>query len=113
MRFGRGIALGALAFFWTVLVFTAAVFLTRNTDGENTGKIVGTIFSAVAFLPPVLLFTNWYRAQAGRDRVTRQQLHQARRHSREQGPEQPDLAPTSASRSDLTGERSKPPEQHP
>jgi hypothetical protein len=64
-NFGRFVAIGALALGWCMLVFAAAVFLTRDTYGENTGKLIGTVFSGVAFFPAVRVFMNWYRRTEG------------------------------------------------
>ncbi len=65
MNSGKMARLGVLAFFWTIAVFALGVFLSRGTDGENFGKFIGTVVSAIAFIPPVLLFVRWYRTNEG------------------------------------------------
>jgi hypothetical protein len=65
MKPGRLIAVGALGLFWCIAIFGLGVFITRNTNGENVGKFVGTLVSGVAFVPPVVVFLRWYRATEG------------------------------------------------
>jgi hypothetical protein len=61
----RMIALGALGLVWCIAVFGLGVFVSRNTNGENVGKFVGTLVSLIAFVPPVVVFMRWYRATEG------------------------------------------------
>jgi hypothetical protein len=68
-------AVAILSFAWIVIVFTAAVYLTRNTSGENVGKFVGTVFSGIAFGPPAAMFLGRYRTMADRDAAQRRSLH--------------------------------------
>jgi hypothetical protein len=65
MKPARFVAIGALGLFWCVAVFGFGVFLSRNSNGENFGKLIGTLISGVAFVPPVLVFMRWYRATEG------------------------------------------------
>jgi hypothetical protein len=62
----RTVLYGAAGMAWTILVYAAAVLLSSDTDGENFGKFVGSVFSGVAFIPPVWLFMKWYRKTEGR-----------------------------------------------
>jgi hypothetical protein len=72
----RTVFYGAAGMTWTICVYAAAVLLSSGTDGENVGKFVGTVFSGVAFIPPVWLFMKWYRRNEGRSVSRRPQtLH--------------------------------------
>jgi hypothetical protein len=67
----RIVAISVAALLWCAIVYGIAVRLTLRTEGENVGKFVGTIFSAVAFAPPVLLFLKWYRKHEGNSAIAR------------------------------------------
>jgi hypothetical protein len=84
-------AVAVVSFVWIVMVFGLAVYLTRNTKGENVGKFVGTIFSGIAFGPPAVVFFRRYRAAADRDAAQR-----VRQHSSTNQP----LGPTEGSQPD-------------
>jgi NADH:ubiquinone oxidoreductase subunit 6 (subunit J) len=65
MKPGRIVIYGAIGFLWCMAVFGLGVFISKGTTGENYGKLVGTLVSLVAFVPPVLIFMRWYRATEG------------------------------------------------
>ncbi len=65
MKPGRFVLMGALGLVWCMAIFGLGVFISRNTNGENVGKFVGTLVSGVAFVPPVVVFMRWYRSTEG------------------------------------------------
>ncbi len=71
MKPARIVAVGGAALLWCMLVFAVAVLISKGSEGENVGKFVGTIFSGLAFGPPVWLFMKWYRANEGSAAVAR------------------------------------------
>lgn len=94
MNSARMARLGVLAFFWTIAVFALGVFISRGTDGENFGKFVGTIVSAIAFIPPVILFMRWYRANEGSAVANRPKLgHEQASIDAAPGPPSPPSGP--------------------
>jgi hypothetical protein len=72
------VAIGVVSTVWMAFAMWAAVYLTRNTEGENVGKFVGTIASGIAFGPPAFLFFQRYRAATVRDATARMERHAAR-----------------------------------
>jgi hypothetical protein len=80
MRPTKLVAIGFAALLWCVAVYTAADLLTRHTQGENIGKFVGTVFSGIAFGPPVWLFLKWYRTNEGNAAVARRPTNLVSEH---------------------------------
>ncbi len=60
---------------WNIIIVTIAVVITANTRGENVGKFVGTVGSAIAFLPPAWFVWQWYQQRAAEDRLRVSLLH--------------------------------------
>jgi hypothetical protein len=97
MKPGRIVAVGGGALLWCVVVYTAAVLLTSGTDGENIGKFVGTIFSGIAFGPPVWLFMKWYRTNEGTAAVARRPANVTMQHAAPTAAEQTPREPSTGS----------------
>jgi hypothetical protein len=63
--------MSALGFLWCLSVFAFGVLVSRNTDGENFGKLVGTVISGLAFIPPAIIFVRWYQRTEGGSTIDR------------------------------------------
>lgn len=67
-NFRRWVLLGGAFLLWNIVVLTLAILVTARTSGENIGKFVGTVGSAIAFVPPAWLVWRWYQLRAAADR---------------------------------------------
>lgn len=67
-NFGTWVLLGGAFLLWNIVVLTLAILVTARTRGENIGKLVGTVGSAIAFVPPAWLVWRWYQLRAAADR---------------------------------------------
>lgn len=71
-------ALLAVAMGWTVLCMTIAV-KAAGADNRFGGMVVGTVISAVAFIPPAMIFYRWYERQRAVERDAIAAFHAERR----------------------------------
>ncbi len=74
-NFGRWVLLGGAFLLWNIVVLTLAILVTARTSGENIGKFVGTVGSAIAFVPPAWLVWRWYQLRAAADRQLQALFH--------------------------------------
>jgi hypothetical protein len=103
-RFRRWVLIGAGFLAWNVLVLTLAIAATSRTNGENIGKFVGTVGSAIAFIPPAWFVWRKVQEQADRDKRARANFYadqgQGQGRGQDQGLDQDRLATEGTSRQD-------------
>ncbi len=72
-KLARNVTIGLIGVFWCVLaVWLAGHF--ASTGDENKGKLVGTVMSAVAFIPPAVYFQRRYERQRLKEQAERRAL---------------------------------------
>ena len=81
-RFRRWVLTGAAFLAWNVLVVTVAIAVSSGSSGENMGKFIGTVGSAIAFIPPAWFVWRAVQQQADGDKRARAELHSDHDHGR-------------------------------
>jgi hypothetical protein len=71
----KGLLLGVGLLVWNTVVVTAAVLLVSGSQGENLGKFVGTVFSAIAFVPPAIIVWRVWQRKAAEDAARLAAVH--------------------------------------
>ena len=65
------------ALLWAMLWVAIAAKLVQDLS-TFAGMVVGTLASAVAFVPALLIFNRWYAGQRQRDRDSVRKMHEQR-----------------------------------